>query len=63
MNSTKRYLNEKVKELQEFTKRSSKKKTFRNLTDTNTNKEIMMNQLRDYRKKVQGFETALPENE
>ena len=60
--STKRYLNEKIKGLKEFIEQSNHENT-QNLTDADTNKEILINQLRDYRKKVQEFKTTLTENE
>ena len=60
--STKRYLKEKIKGLKEFIEQSNHENT-QNLTDANTNKEILINQLRDYRKKVQEFKTTLTENE
>ena len=60
--STKRYLNEKIKGLKEFIEQSNHANT-QNLTDADTNKEILINQLRDYRKKVQEFKTTLTENE
>ena len=62
LNSTKRYLKEKFKEIKEFIEQSNEENTW-NLTDTDNNKEILMNQLRDYQKEVQESETTFPENE
>ena len=47
LNSTKKYLNKKIKELKEFIEQSNEKNTW-NLTETDNNKEIL---------------TTLPENE
>ena len=62
LNSNKRSLNEKMKELKGFTEKSNVENT-QNNTSTGTDKEVLMNQLRDYRKEVQEFKTALPEND
>ena len=47
LNSTKKYLNKKIKELKEFIEQSNEENTW-NLTETDNNKEIL---------------TTLPENE
>ena len=62
LNLTKRYLKEKFKEIKEFIEQSNEENTW-NLTDTDNNKEILTNQLRDYQKEVQESETTFPENE
>ena len=62
LNSTKRYLKEKFKEIKEFIEQSNEENTW-NLTDTDNNKEILMNQLCDHQKEVQESETTFLENE
>ena len=62
LNPAKRYLDENIKELNEFLEAMKTENTWNN-TDTDTDKENLMNQLHDYRKEVQLFETTLPEND
>ena len=62
LNSSRRYLNEKIKEIKEFIEESNKDDTW-DLIDTETNRKILQEQLSKYRTEIEEFEATLPENE
>jgi len=62
MNSTKRFLNKKIKEVKEFIEECNEKKLW-NLIDTKLNREILLETLQEYKKDLNQFEATLPDND